>query len=77
MKENDNFCGYACGNEIAKQQEIIDELILFSRHSPEWATIMLGKLMHMLYDARLQMAAMTEPGADKKEWFEGLGLDAK
>lgn len=60
MKENDPYCGYACGSAKEDQQRIIDELIDFSRQDPEYAVIMLGKLMEMLYEARNKLAIVKQ-----------------
>lgn len=58
------FCGYSCSDAKNRQQELIDELIDFSKYNPEYSIVMLGKLIEMLYEARndlIKMKPQPEP----------------
>ena len=49
MKENDNYCGYSCDGALQEEQRILDEVIDFSKHNPQYALVVLGKLMDIVY----------------------------
>ena len=49
MKEDDDYCGFACGDIIARQQQILDDINDFSQYNPEYALVMIGKIMEMVY----------------------------
>ena len=45
----DDYCGFACGDIIARQQSIIDDITEFSKVNKEYAVVMVGKIMEMVY----------------------------
>ena len=43
------YCGYVCSEAIEQQQQIIDELMIFSKYNPDFAQLMIHKLTEMLW----------------------------
>ena len=51
-QQKQEYCGYVCSDATEKQQQIIDELMLFSKYNPEYALVMFHKLTDMLTDSK-------------------------
>ena len=45
------YCGFLCSEILERQQEIANEVKDFSKYNPEFAKVMLRKLMDVLHDA--------------------------
>lgn len=61
MKENDNYCGFVCGDIIEEQQAIIDKIIEFSKVNREYALVMIGKIMDMVYYSKDKLSNGLDP----------------
>lgn len=49
LTEDDEYCGLVCGDIIARQQQILDEINEFSKANKEFALVMVGRIMDMVY----------------------------
>lgn len=52
----DDYCGFVCSDIIDRQQKILDEITNFSEHNPEFAYIMHGRIMEMIYNSRSSLS---------------------
>ena len=61
VSSNDKeFCGYVCSDALERQQKLLDEVVEFSKVNPEWALIMLGKFMDLVYETRMKLPEKRE-----------------
>lgn len=49
------YCGFLCSEAIEQQQQIIDELMVFSKYNPEFAQVMIHKLTEMLWKSEKEI----------------------
>lgn len=73
MKEDDDYCGFACGDIIARQQQILDDINDFSQYNPEYALVMIGKIMEMVYYGKDKL--VNGPAASKNARINDEALD--
>lgn len=60
----DSYCGFSCGDQLKKVQEVCNEVAAFSKVNPEYALVMLGKIMEVVYNTRAALLKMEE-----KDWL--------
>lgn len=58
------YCGFVCGDIIAEQQAVIDKITEFSQVNREYALVMIGKIMEMVYYGKDRLANAT-PGTQQ------------
>ena len=57
MKEGDDYCGFLCSEIIDRQEAIINDIYEFAKVNPEFALVMLGKIVEKTHDAKMYLAS--------------------
>jgi hypothetical protein len=57
---DDHYCGFSCGDQLKKVEEVCNEIVSFSKHNPEYALVMVGKVMEVVYKTRANLIKMEE-----------------
>ena len=57
MKENNDYCGFLCSEIIDRQEAIINDIYEFAKVNPEFALVMLDKIVQEAHDAKMYLAS--------------------
>jgi hypothetical protein len=68
--DKDHYCGFSCGDQIKKAEEICNEIKAFSQYNPEYSLVMLGKVMEVIYKTRTELIRMQTGVEIDRQWEE-------
>jgi hypothetical protein len=57
-KIESEYCGFVCGFALEDIQKVLDEIKDFSKYNPEFARVMLDKIIKKVDETRTELAPM-------------------
>lgn len=72
---DDNYCGFSCGDKLKQIQDVCNEVKSFSKYNPEYSLVMLGKIMEVVYKTRAELMNMEE--IDWEAQMESIRVKSK
>lgn len=58
---DDEYCGFMCSDVIERQKRILEDIKDFSVYNREYAVVMFGKCMEMVYYASQDLPKIPKP----------------